>query len=367
MRIARGGFVPGPCLLVLHPLLRQGILTVTTDRVVNPWEIARALLPDRAGVLPVEHRIAASTPALELRAMADDIVQPAETILDLLFTPPANDHRPQNVYALLDASRSQFLPTRLETSGLAFHCLYDLSDDPALGETAPWLVQLDRDATFSRATLAHDPISHDPRKMLGDGIFLVSPLSLDDMRRHLRRYTVLRDEVGVQQYFRLQEPGMLDALLCVATDPQRAAFFSGARLMVYPRPALETDTWDFVSASLPGAEPVQAAPVPVVDAAARKALTIFVNDRNARLLAVADIPDPSERPAASWTFSRLMNAGFDHPPRLVEAFRLLQRCPPDAHPSFWQQVESGQYSLRPILLTYATHYHIKGIFEDVKS
>ena len=297
--------------------------------------------------------------------MTDDAPQPAEAVLEALFRHSQDDDTPRQVYALLDAARSRFLPTRLETSGLEFCCLYDLAQNPDLGETAPWLVRLDRDAAFSRATLAHDAASHDPRKMLGDGIFLAGPLGLDAMRRHLKRYTVLRDEVGVQQFFRLQEPGMLDALLCVAGDAQRSDFFAGAPLMVYPRPSLEAGIWDFVSVSLPAPGAARGGALPLVDRAARKSLAIFVNDRKARLLAVSDIPDPAERVAASWTFSRLMNAGFDHPPRLIETFRLLQRCPPEAHPSFWRQVEGGQYSLRRILLNYAEHYHIEGILEDV--
>ena len=73
---------------------------------------------------------------------------------------------------------------------------------------------------------------------------------------------------------------------------------------------------------------------------------------------------PEERPAACDVFFRLLNAGYDHPPRLVETFRLLQRCPPDAAPQFWHEVESGEHSLRRILLVFADHYKIKDVLEE---
>lgn len=334
------------------------------SRIVDPWVIVQALLPKADHPHEPGRQVVASTPPLDLRPMASTDPQPVEAVLDLLFRQP-EDAPSWHVYALLDAARSQFLPARLETARLDYTCLYDISNHPELGETAPWLVRLDRDAAFTRATLAHDAATHDPRKMLGDGVFFASPLPLDQMRLALKHYTRLRDEDGIQQFFRLQEPGMLDALLCVMDDAQQGDFLSRAPLMIYPRPALEAGIWDFVAVTPPTAAPaITGGGAPVLDAGARKALSIYVNDRSARLLAVDQIADASERPAASWTFSRLMNAGFDHPPRLVETFRLLQRCPPEAYPSFWQAVESGQYSLRRILLIYAEHYRIEGILEE---
>ena len=335
---------------------------------IHAWDVVEALCPQtNAATLPILRDVVSLAP-LDLRPLASEAPQPVEQVFRALFDAPTvleeSRAEPWFVYALLDAARSPFLTTRLETSGLEHCCLYDLQQDAQLGLVAPWLVRLEEGTRFTRGALAHDPNALDPRKMLGDGIFLASPLPIEALRRKLKRYSRLADEHGVAQFFRLQEPGMLDALLCVFDDAQRAEFFAMAPRMVYPWPSLTLDLWDFVTVTAPEAGPGRGAPPPLLDATTRRALAIYVNDREARRLALAEIADPTERPAASWTFARLMNAGFAPPPRLVEAFRLLQRCPAEAQPAFWQRVESGQESLRPILLHFADHYQITGMFED---
>lgn len=274
---------------------------------------------------------------------------------------------PLQVYALIDGGRSAFLPDRLELSGLDHVCLYDIDNLEDDGESAPWLVALEPDAKFAQAGFAYNAETNDPRMMFGDGIWLSSALDLAGLRAHLRRFTQLTDENGVTEFFRLQEPGMLDALLCSSQSEVRQKFFSGVDRIFYPWPTLRRGIWDIVGLGLdpsidatlfarPGA-------TAKTDHTTRQALGRFVHDRTARLLAVEAIPVQEERVDASCVFFRMLNAGFDYEPRLIQAFRIVQKLPPEAETPFWRDVESGHHSPLIILLTYAEHYNITGVLE----
>ena len=271
-----------------------------------------------------------------------------------------------NCYALLDAGQSLFLRDRLQTSGLKHACLYDLKSNDNLGDTAPWLVALEPQSALTMGTLSFDPEKSDPGNMFGVGIWLVSSLSMEELRAHLRRYIQLPDEIGVRQFFRLQEPGMLDVLLNLSAVDVRQKFFAGVQQVIYPWPTLQAHTWNLIAISQ--AKMAQNAPSTMANAIAidrrmRRGLACYINDRTARLLATSAIANQTDRSFACDTFFRLLTAGYDHESRLVEAFQILQRCPTEAHPHFWREVESGQHSLRRILLVFAKHYQIQDVLE----
>ncbi|WP_226554188.1 DUF4123 domain-containing protein [Celeribacter naphthalenivorans] len=323
-------------------------------QTVEPWQIAQALLHP-AQSEAVTHRILAEVPPLLTGLHAPEERQPIEDVLDALFSPPADPDQSWHVYALLDAARSQGLPARLDSSALAHSCLYDLNTAPQLADGAPWLVELTREAAFTGSCFAHDPDRDDPRKMLGAGIFLASALPLDAMRRHLKHYTKLSDEAGIAQYFRLQEPGMLDALLCASDPAAVTKFFQAGTQLVYPRPALEPGLWEFVALTA-GRSEAEGEAIPRLDRPARTALALFVNDSRARNLAAEAISAPEARPFAHYVFARMMQAGFDHAPRLLDTHRLLCALPEEARTAFWADAESGVFSPRPLLLRYANRY-----------
>jgi hypothetical protein len=283
------------------------------------------------------------------------------------FAQSPRSAEPLYVYALIDGGRSAFLPDRLELSGLDHVCLYDVDHLEDEGESAPWLVALEWDTKFAKAGFAYNSESNDPRMMFGDGIWLSSALDLAGLRAHLRRFTKLTDENGVTEFFRLQEPGMLDALLCASSAAVRQKFFAGVDRIFYPWPTLQRGIWDIVGVGLDPSADATLFAVPgataTTDKTTRAAMRRFVEDRTARLLAIEAIPLQQERWDARCVFFRMLNAGFDYEPRLIEAFRLVQKLPPEAETPFWRDVNSGHHSPRIILLTYAEHYNIKGILE----
>ncbi len=271
-------------------------------------------------------------------------------------------------YSLVDAAQSLFLPERLEISGLKHHCLYDIQQRPELAESAPWLVALEADARFSKGTLCFDATSSDPANMFGHGIWLKSHLDIVSLRDHLRGYTFLQDEVGVRQYFRLQEAGMLDALLLSASPDAREKFFSGVDQIIYPWPTLQPQTWDLVAVSSATDRdklPVHKRSAAKLDAPARKRLQGYVNDRKARLLAVDRVTNEAERAQACDVFFRMLMAGYETPTRLLEAWRLVRRLSAPAQQAFWRDIESGQHSPRRVILVFAQHYKIDDVFEDL--
>ncbi|OCX67322.1 hypothetical protein BFP70_01640 [Thioclava sp. SK-1] len=311
-----------------------------------------------------------SAPAclLAQRSLLEDDLAPdgahAEDIMSQMRNDTsATEHMaPGRIYALIDGARSLFLPERLEVSGLEHVCLYEhrhLSDE---GATAPWLVELDPNSKFARATFMHDAQGLQPRAMFGAGIWLTSRHDLNDLRAHLRRYTQVTDERGATEFFRLAEPGMLDALLYASNDAEVSAFFSSVSHIFYPWPALEAGRFSIqsVTAQVDGAARVA---VPAIDAKTRRVFEDFVTDRTARRMAVDCQSDPRDRADAYPIFMRLLRAGFDHEPRLQEAFDLLRKMPPEGHAPFWTEVESGNHSLRRIMLVYRDHYQIEGVLE----
>ena len=211
-------------------------------------------------------------------------------LLDELV-PQASSDTPLKLFALLGARRSSFLKDLLDISGLPHACLYDLDqDNDDDGAGAPWLVELDPGSPFTASTFTLDPEAKDPRRMFGDGIWIWSPLSLQALRAHLRRYTRFEDERSVWMLFRLQEPGMLDALLQTAPCEARRRFFSGIHRIIYPWPALTEGEWDLFAMEPPTSSTQNtssdAGGRMLLEQRARKALACFVNDRTARKLAV---------------------------------------------------------------------------------
>ena len=143
-----------------------------------------------------------------------------EALYDLLFSqsvPTAGEITgygsleavpPMKTFAILDAARVTNLAETLETSGLEHRCLFagDAYDD--LKEAAPWIVQLEDGNTFTRNLFTRsDALWHmwdqEP------GIYIRSRGLLNDLWKHFRKFTRIRDERGKWFYFRFWETGCL--------------------------------------------------------------------------------------------------------------------------------------------------------------
>ena len=110
-------------------------------------------------------------------------------------------------YALLDAAKATNLVDRLNASGLEFRCLFKGQAEQELSEVAPYLVSLREDDNLTR-TLFTGPKGCHGLWHSEPGIFLRSPLKLETLWQHLRRFTRVQNSSGKWYYFRYWEPAV---------------------------------------------------------------------------------------------------------------------------------------------------------------
>lgn len=107
-----------------------------------------------------------------------------------------------HVYAVLDAARDPRIRAAVETCGLEHTCLYAGKLPKALADVAPYLVRLSKMAPFTET-------------LLGDawgsswGIFILSTGTLEELRRHFRRFLKVQDTSGKTLIFRWYDPRVL--------------------------------------------------------------------------------------------------------------------------------------------------------------
>jgi hypothetical protein len=118
---------------------------------------------------------------------------------------------PLKTYALLDAAKVPGLPEMLETSGPEHTCLFQGAAAEDLSDVAPWLVRLEEGHRLTRNlfTRGNAPWAMWDAKV---GLFVRSQSSLDDLRRHLRKFTRVRNNAGRTVFFRFWDAGVLDCL-----------------------------------------------------------------------------------------------------------------------------------------------------------
>ncbi|AKT43485.1 DUF4123 domain-containing protein [Chondromyces crocatus] len=136
-----------------------------------------------------------------------------------------------NLYAVLDAARSERILVLLRESVETYRSLYEGIDGESMEHVAPHLVELPRGS-----------------KLLGRlvregweqrwGIFVEtsrSVRSFKELRRHLRRFLMIADaDTRKKFYFRFYDPGVLREFLPITTPKQRSELFGqqvGAFLM----------------------------------------------------------------------------------------------------------------------------------------
>ncbi|MDO5604392.1 MAG: DUF4123 domain-containing protein [Paracoccus sp. (in: a-proteobacteria)] len=271
-------------------------------------------------------------------------------------------------YALLDSSIVTFLSDRLDMSGLPHACLYSNDAAEDLSIAAPWLVELQPESRLTRELLTPAGADDNPRYLFDrrPGIVLHAPVSLPVLRHHLRHYTMLLDEFGVREIFRLQEPGFLPALLDKCSPAEISAFFGPVAALIHWRPALIDGKWEVLCASpapgLPESDP-DMAPVPLLGPAQRRGLREALFERQARDMAMAHTDIPAERAARADVYLRLYCAGFDGEPTFAEAYMVVRELPPKARPDFWATVESGENSLRFILVQFVKEFDLDGVLQ----
>lgn len=126
---------------------------------------------------------------------------------------------PVRTYAILDAAKVMNLPELLENSGLEHRCLFKGDAYDQLKDVAPWIIRLEEDNRFTRDLFTRsDAYWHLWAKE--PGVYVRSRAALDDLWRHLRKFTRVPDDQGKMHYLRFWNYHVF--LACViGNDPSK--------------------------------------------------------------------------------------------------------------------------------------------------
>jgi hypothetical protein len=151
---------------------------------------------------------------------------PVDRLLASIFPPAQADAGPPpSVYAVLDGARDERIARAVYDSRLEYECLFtgEISHDLSLA--APYLVQLDAGAAFTRWLLAEGW-----RKSFG--IFAWTRADIETMRRHCRRLLQIKDEDGRRLFFRYYDPRVLRVFLPTCTVAELREVFGPVERLV---------------------------------------------------------------------------------------------------------------------------------------
>jgi hypothetical protein len=124
----------------------------------------------------------------------------------------------QGLFVALDAAQESRIPAELKNRGVEFASLYRGEPEEVLNEVAPYLVKVDRNLEFMNWLL-------DSGWGKSWGMFLLSSDNLEDLRRHLRHFLLVRDPGGRELYFRFYDPRVLQVYLPTCTAFEAKRFF----------------------------------------------------------------------------------------------------------------------------------------------
>jgi hypothetical protein len=95
---------------------------------------------------------------------------------------------------------------KLQTAKEEWACLYRGELEPDLAEVAPYLVKLRQQSPLTDWILGEGWGRH-------WGIFAITPVGLEALRRHLRGFLRVKDSTGKILYFRYYDPRVLQVYL----------------------------------------------------------------------------------------------------------------------------------------------------------
>jgi hypothetical protein len=135
---------------------------------------------------------------------------------EILF-PPDGDST-LATYCIIDGAACDELLPQLDQHQPDHCCLYagDLDDDVA--EVAPYLIRLEADEPFTGWLL--EAIGHKPW-----GIFCKAPSTLRELRKHFRKFLIVKGPNGENLYFRFYDPRILPTFLSTCDGGQQEEVF----------------------------------------------------------------------------------------------------------------------------------------------
>lgn len=137
----------------------------------------------------------------------------------------ACDGDDRRLYALFDAARIHGLPVFLREIGAEFASLYRGKPATELAHVAPYLARLPLTSLIIPWLLVDTAAAQ-------AGVFLVAGTDADALRQHLRRYLIVLDARGAENFFRFYDPRIIAPFLEASTPDETARFFGPIRRLL---------------------------------------------------------------------------------------------------------------------------------------
>jgi hypothetical protein len=140
-----------------------------------------------------------------------------EKIVNHLWRPVEGEFS-TGVFALVDAARDEAIYPKISGSGIESACLFRGEKARELAWVAPYLISLDRDDPFTAWLLENG---------WGKswGIFVESPATFSEMKRHFQSFLTVYDEEGNTLHFRYYDPRVFRAYLPTCNAEELATVF----------------------------------------------------------------------------------------------------------------------------------------------
>lgn len=123
----------------------------------------------------------------------------------------------RRLFAILDACDAPAIQSKIKELGISRAlCLYRGEISPEILEVAPFLVSVD-DALLQWLV---ETIWSEPW-----GVFVVARLEVETVRKHLRKFLVVKDPNGEAMYFRYYDPRVLPVFLKSCKRQDLGSFF----------------------------------------------------------------------------------------------------------------------------------------------
>jgi hypothetical protein len=137
---------------------------------------------------------------------------------------------------VIDAAQDKAAPKWAAECGLETQCLYSGAFGASLAEVAPHLTTFDPQGDFANWLFARWDRNY--------GILLQTTASFDELRKHLKKFLVVKDPAGRRLRFRFYDPRILRVFLPMCTRAELKEFF-GPVACYYAPGRLGESVWAF--------------------------------------------------------------------------------------------------------------------------
>src|SRR5262249_38598036 len=158
-----------------------------------------------------------TTFTVRVEPSAEPVPGPAAPAADPCLVARQLRAQPRSLYAILDAARDPKVLELLRASGEKYQSLYEGPEGEELAAFAPYLVELPP-ASPLLDRLVSEGWGH------SWGVYLTSRAEFKEVRRHLRRFLLVKTADGKEAYFRYYDPRVLRTYLPTCTAAEGRAF-----------------------------------------------------------------------------------------------------------------------------------------------